>query len=329
MDAGKMFQSQFRTKKGQISVTFFPLTGTVFLLRTEPQNQQKKLVQPSTLSLETKMNSDFYCADFAFLDSGTGGIPDMLEKKKKHPLARCVYLGDTAHFPYGEKSIEEITGCAAKAVSMIIKNWNPKTLIIACNTISVTSLDQLRSIFPELPIVGTVPAIKLAAKVTKNKKIGFLATNASVNSPYSKKLIEDFAGDCDIFSRGDPKLVDFIEKDFFTATLDQKKASVSPAVDYFASRGCDVIILGCTHFTHIAEIMQTVAGDGIKVIDSREGVSNQAIRIERSDGHKKTAALEKPFRDMSFFVTAASPSEEKEYRLLCERLDIPWGGIST
>lgn len=292
---------------------------------------QKQYRRPAPLSmpfLETEMNSDFNCADFAFLDSGTGGIPYMLALKKKQPLARCVYLGDTAHFPYGEKSVEEITECAAKAVSLIIKNWNPKTLIIACNTISVTALDRLRSIFPKLPIVGTVPAIKLAAKVTKNKKIGFLATNASVNSPYSKKLIEDFAGDCHIFSRGDPKLVDFIERDFFTATYEQKKACVKPAVDYFKSCGCDVIILGCTHFTHIAEIMQDVAGEDIKVIDSREGVSNQAIRIESADGHKKTAALEKPFRDLSFFVTEASPSEEKEYRLLCERLNIPWGGIS-
>ena len=273
------------------------------------------------------MKSDFCCADFAFLDSGTGGIPYMLAVKQKQPSARCVYLGDTKHFPYGEKSVEEITECAAKSISLIVKKWNPHTLIIACNTISVTALERLRSLFPKLPIVGTVPAIKLAARLTLNKKIGFLATNASVNSPYSKRLIDDFAENCQVYCRGDPELVRFIEKDFFTASIEQKKNAVKPAVDFFASNGCDVIILGCTHFTHIADIMQLVAGNNVKVIDSREGVSKQAIRVESEDSSKKTEYLSESFKDMSFFATAAAPEEEKEYKLLCKRLDIPWGGI--
>ena len=217
--------------------------------------------------------------DFAFLDSGTGGIPYMLYLREKLPSATCVYLGDTAHFPYGEKSVEEITECASKAISLIVSRWNPKTLIIACNTISVTALDRLRSIFPTLPIVGTVPAIKLAAKVTKNRRIGFLATNASVNSPYSQKLIDDFASDCTVFRRGDPELVRFVEKDFFTATEEQKAAAVKPATDYFLSNGCDTVILGCTHFTHIARDIQKACGTSVKVIDSREGVSNQVIKL--------------------------------------------------
>lgn len=251
----------------------------------------------------------------------------MLALKQKQPSARCVYLGDTKHFPYGEKSVEEITECAAKSISLIVKKWNPHTLIIACNTISVTALERLRALFPKLPIVGTVPAIKLAARLTLNKKIGFLATNASVNSPYSKRLIDDFAENCQVYCRGDPELVRFIEKDFFTASIEQKKNAVKPAVDFFASNGCDVIILGCTHFTHIADIMQLVAGNNVKVIDSREGVSRQAIRVESEDSSKKTEYLSESFKDMSFFATAAAPEEEKEYKLLCKRLDIPWGGI--
>ena len=131
--------------------------------------------------------------DFAFLDSGTGGIPYMLALKEKVPKASCVYLGDTARFPYGEKSPEQITAAASEAVRLILARWNPKTLIVACNTISVTALDGLRSLFPNLPIVGTVPAIKLAAKVTRNKRVGLLATNATVRHPYSQKLILDFA----------------------------------------------------------------------------------------------------------------------------------------
>ena len=83
--------------------------------------------------------------DFAFLDSGTGGIPYMLALKEKFPNASCVYLGDTAHFPYGQKTPQEIVSAASQAVKLIEQKWSPKTLVVACNTISVTALDDLRA----------------------------------------------------------------------------------------------------------------------------------------------------------------------------------------
>ena len=135
------------------------------------------------------------CIDFAFLDSGTGGIPYMLALKEKQPAARCIYLGDTAHFPYGEKAPEAVTACAAHTIGAIIQKWQPRTIVIACNTISVTSLADLRALFPHTPIVGTVPAIKLAAERTHNKRIGLLATNATVKHPYCAHLVHDFASD--------------------------------------------------------------------------------------------------------------------------------------
>ncbi len=270
--------------------------------------------------------------DFAFLDSGTGGVPYMLDLKKKRPAARCVFLGDTIHFPYGEKSSEEVTACAAMAIKKIMESWNPRTIVVACNTISVTSLKKLRSAFPSIPIVGTVPAIKLAAKVSKNKRIGLLATNATVNNPYSRQLAEDFAGDCVVVNRGDPDLVSFIEHDFFTATLEEKKAAIKPAVDFFKQNDCDTIILGCTHFTHIADICKQVAGSDVNVIDSRDGVSNQALRVENDyvRSLKNPAGPEDKTilpEDCTFFVTAASKAEEEEYKKLCANCGIPWGGI--
>lgn len=296
--------------------------------------------------------------DFAFLDSGTGGIPYMLSLKEKVPAASCVYLGDTAHFPYGQKTQKEVAAAAAEAVRLMQKKWNPKTLVVACNTISVTALDDLRALFPKLPIVGTVPAIKLAAKVTANKRVGLLATNATVSHPYSQKLIDDFASDCAVFKRGDPDLIDFIEKKLFTASREERMAAVRPAVDYFAANDCDTIILGCTHFTHIADDIQAAAGDKVRVIDSREGVANQALRVfpgqvpdqdaAQTDGGAGTngAALfgreknclqdqnaggfkvsETFPQDKSFFFTAATREQEEEYRAMCARFGIPYGGL--
>ncbi|MBQ7159324.1 MAG: glutamate racemase [Treponema sp.] len=279
-------------------------------------------------------------SDFAFLDSGIGGIPYMLDLKEKKPSARCVYLGDTAHFPYGEKSAEEVTRCAADTIRLIIQKWQPKTIVIACNTMSVTSLDDLRALFPQTPIVGTVPAIKLAASVTKNKKIGLLATNATVRHPYCARLVKDFAQDCQVFSRGDPDLIAFIEHDLFTSTEAEKRAAVQPAVDFFAANGCDTIILGCTHFTHIAKEFAAVAGSAVRVVDSREGVANQAIRVEAkknteaesqskiilpADSVHPTESYDTP-ADQTFFVTACTPADETEYSTLCKGYKIPWGG---
>ncbi len=267
--------------------------------------------------------------DFAFLDSGTGGIPYMLLLKEKSPERRCVYLGDTVHFPYGEKSFEEIVSCSSHAISQIIDRWNPRAVIIACNTISVTALDELRKLYPGLPIIGTVPAIKLAAKVSLNKKIGFLATNASVNHPYSQKLIEDFASDCQVLKRGDPDLIDFIEHRLFTATREEKMAAVMPAVDYFNSCGCDTIILGCTHFTHMArEIEEAFASKSwrkVFVVDSRDGVSNHALDVIKTAPEKPDS--ENLPEDMTFFVTSLNGDDEKkEYEILCEKFHIPFGG---
>ncbi len=253
----------------------------------------------------------------------------MLALKEKCPQKSCLYLGDTLHFPYGEKSPEEVTRCASEAVSLIQKKWAPKAIVVACNTISVTALPKLRELFPNLPIVGTVPAIKLAAKVTKNKKIGLLATNATVNHPYCKRLIEDFASDCQVFSRGDPDLVSFIESRYFDSSEEERIAAARPAVDFFAKNACDTIILGCTHFTHIAKEVEKAAGPSVKVIDSRDGVVKQALKVEENSiQNGQEGEIENLPADMTFFVTARpSKIQQSEYESLCKNVRIPYGGF--
>ena len=250
----------------------------------------------------------------------------MLELKKKQPSSYCLYLGDTKNFPYGEKTEEEICSCAISAVDTVVKLWSPKAVVVACNTISVTALDALRSHFANLPIVGTVPAIRLASRITKNHKIGLLATNATVKHPYNAKLIKDFASDCTVFSRGDPALIDFVEHDLFTATKEEREMAVLPSVSYFKECGCDTIILGCTHFTHIASDIKNVAGSSISVVDSRDGVAKQALRVEKDAiGGLNDANIS---LDKTFFVTECkTQKEEIEYKTMCSLFSIPWGGV--
>ncbi|MBR0125115.1 MAG: aspartate/glutamate racemase family protein, partial [Treponema sp.] len=107
--------------------------------------------------------------------------------------------------------------------------------------------------------------------------------------------------------------------------------AVKPAVDFFAQNGCDTIILGCTHFTHIAKDIQAAAGKDVRVVDSREGVAKQALRVEQDAGlnigGQKSLDQISSFPDASFFVTSASAVQEEEYKTLCKNFGIPWGGI--
>lgn len=288
--------------------------------------------------------------DFAFLDSGTGGIPYMNYLKQKCPGADCVYVADTKNFPYGQKSAEEIVNAVLSITQKIISKFNPNTIVIACNTMSVNALDAVRKAFPGVNFVGTVPAIKLAAGISKKRRIGLLATNSTVNHPYNQKLKADFAADCQLICRGDADLISFIEHESFTATKEQIKAAVTPAVDFFRKEDCDVIILGCTHFLNIASEIQEVCGPSIKVVDSKEGVVNHALEVRaakmQSEMAESVAALssfcDTKTRDTIFSNSdraGASPApslyitgftekkDENEYDVICKRFGLVFKNI--
>lgn len=274
---------------------------------------------PSTIFSGKIMN-----ADFAFLDSGTGGIPYLMHLKKKVPYASCVYLADTKNFPYGEKSPEEISECAAKSVSIIIEKWHPKAVVIACNTISVTALEMLRKRFAQVQFIGTVPAIKPAAQISKTGRIGLLATTATINHPYTKKLISDFAKKCQVIFRADPKLIAFIEKNYIYSSKPENFAALEPAVNFFKISGCDVIVLACTHFLNIVDEIQEAAGGGIKVIDSREGVTKRALEI--TEFYKKSSNKSKG--EDYLYVTGFNDERGfEEYEKLCSKAGIKFCGI--
>lgn len=266
--------------------------------------------------------STMHKVDFAFLDSGTGGIPYMLYLKEKCPRAKCVYLGDTANFPYGEKNQEEICICATNACKLLIEKFSPKVIVIACNTISVTALESLRKTFPSIFFVGTVPAIKLASSVSKNRRIGLLATNQSVNNEYTTKLIEDFAKDCYVAKMGNPELIEFIEKSLFTASENEIKDAILPAIHFFQNENVDTIILGCTHFLHLSKEIDHYAGENIQIVDSREGVVKQAMRFYKENENIDSTNI----KDKSFFVTSEKNSK-REYEILSEKLNLPYGGL--
>ena len=264
--------------------------------------------------------------DFAFIDSGTGGIPYLVRLKEICPSASCVYVGDTENFPYGEKSHDEVVKCVLSLVNRVREKCNPKVIVMACNTMSVNALDDVRAANPDIQFVGTVPAIKLAASVSKKRRIGLLATNSTVRNPYTQELKNSFAFDCQLICRGDPDLISFVEHKYFTSNnMEETKAAIKPAVDFFRENDCDVIILGCTHFLNIADEIQEVAGDDITVVDSRDGVVNHALVVSGMKGQGSGVADEG--RKDSLFVTGFSDKDdENEYNVLTKRYGLEFLG---
>ena len=265
--------------------------------------------------------------DFAFIDSGAGGIPYLVRLKELCPSARCVYIGDTDNFPYGEKTHDEVVDCVRSLVKRVREKCNPKVIVMACNTMSVNALDEVRAANPDIKFVGTVPAIKLAASVSKKRRIGLLATNSTIRNPYSQELKNTFAFDCELISRGDPELISFVEHKYFSPDNSEEdtKNAIKPAVDFFKDNGCDVIILGCTHFLNIADEIQDMAGENITVVDSRNGVVKHALVV--ADMDKSHTASDKYTEKDSLYVTGFSDkNDESEYNLITEKYGMIFQG---
>ncbi len=269
--------------------------------------------------------------DFAFLDSGTGGLPYMRRLRELLPSARCVYLADTLHFPYGEKTREEVIGFTFEAVSLILNIFSPKVIVLACNTMSVSALEKLRNRFLQVPFVGTVPAIKLAAARSSNRKIGLLASSRTVSDPYTEALIAEFAGDCEIIRRGDGELVSFVENGLVSSDRETRCAAVAPAVSCFKGAGADTIVLACTHFIHVKDEIAELAGPGTLVIDSCDGVARQAVSVfSRVYSHGMLVSDSAESGCGEFFITGFPDGKtESHYEGLASFSGLLWKGEAS
>src|SRR5438067_8064695 len=149
-------------------------------------------------------------APILFFDSGVGGLSVLAPTRALLPHAPIVYAADSAGFPYGNRSEAEIASRVPALLGRLVERFHPRLAVIACNTASTIALDHVRSAL-DLPVVGTVPAIKPAAEISKTRVIGVLGTEATVRQPYVDDLAARFAFDCIIIRHGSPALVELAE----------------------------------------------------------------------------------------------------------------------
>lgn len=215
----------------------------------------------------------------AFFDSGVGGLPYLATARRLLPGERFVYAADRRGFPYGSKSRDEVIACALAAVGALVARARPKALVVACNTATELAIDDIRAAHPGLPVVGTVPAIKPAAALSRAGRIGVVATPAAVAAAYLDELAARWAAGLVVVKRGDGELVRFVERSYLSASAEERLAAVRPSVEALLSEGVDAIVLGCTHFLHLYDEFSRAAGLGVAIVDSREGVAARLADI--------------------------------------------------
>ena len=188
-------------------------------------------------------------APILFFDSGVGGLSVLGPTRELLPNAPIVYAADSAAFPYGKRSEAEIASRVPALLGRLVERFHPRLAVIACNTASTIALDHVRSAL-DLPVVGTVPAIKPAAEISKSRVIGVLGTEATVRQPYVDDLAVRFASDCAIIRHGSPELVELAEARLAgeEVSTDAIRAAAQPMFDAAQGDRIDTVVLACTHF---------------------------------------------------------------------------------
>jgi glutamate racemase len=209
------------------------------------------------------------------LDSGIGGLPYCRCFHRRNPDESLIYTADRANFPYGSKDRDELAAALIALVSALQEAFHPKLAALVCNTASVSALAALREAFPDLPFVGTVPAVKPAVTGSVSRRIGVLGTERTVADPCIGELAAQYGKDCAVIALAAPDLVEWVEYRHIGAAADERLKAVEPYVDYFRTRGADALVLGCTHFLFLLDEFKAAAGPGITVYDSMEGVSRR------------------------------------------------------
>jgi len=218
-------------------------------------------------------------APILFFDSGVGGLSVLEPTLKLLPNAPVVYCADSAGFPYGKKSDAELASRIPALLGRLVERYHPRLAVIACNTASTIALEHVRFAL-DLPVVGTVPAIKPAAEISKSRVIGVLGTEATVRQPYVDDLAAKFAADCTIIRHGSPELVELAEAKLAgeEINLDAIRKAAQPMFD--ADGRIDTVVLACTHFPLLQDELRAAFPD-VNYIDGGPGIARRIAYLTR------------------------------------------------
>jgi glutamate racemase len=215
-------------------------------------------------------------ATIGVFDSGVGGLSVLGEIRALLPQESLLYVADSGHVPYGEKSPEFI--CArSQTIAAMLLSQGAKALVLACNTATAAAIGELRERYPQLPIIGMEPAVKPAAAATQSGVVGVLATTGTLKSAKFAALLDRFANDVRVITQPCPGLVEQIEAGELHS--EKTRALLCGLVQPLLAEGCDTLILGCTHYPFIKPLLRELLPANVSLIDTGAAVARQLQRV--------------------------------------------------
>lgn len=215
----------------------------------------------------------------AVLDSGIGGLPYLSWLQTHLPLETLIYVADAANFPYGEKTPDQVRAAVVALARALVERYDPKLLLVACNTASVLALEALRAVLT-IPVVGVVPAVKSGAALGEGT-LAVLATPRTVENDYWENLVREFAPDRRVKGYAAPDLVTLVEEG---AEVAAKERLLGSWARRLRDDGVDTVVLGCTHYLHLAEDLRRHLGPSVHLVDSRDGVGRRVGQVLEDRG---------------------------------------------
>lgn len=237
-----------------------------------------------------------------FFDSGIGGLSIVAPARLAVPQARFVYVADSAGFPYGTKNEGEIAGRVPALLGRLAERYSPRLIVIACNTASTIALPAVRGAL-DIPIVGTVPAIKPAAAHSRTRTIGVLGTPATVRQAYVDDLAAQFAADCHVIRHGSADLVTLAEAKLRGQKIDPAavSAAIAPMLSAAGGAAMDTVALACTHFPLLAEELAGAFGRPVTFVDGGPGIARRIAHLTAGQAFARTAP------DLAVFTGPIAP----------------------
>lgn len=224
--------------------------------------------------------------------------------KRIRPDLSFAYLGDTARTPYGTKSRETVQRYAEEA-TRFLKGKGAKVIIVACNTASSLATEHLRDTFPGTPVFEVItPAVTAALGVTKNRSIGVIGTRATIGSGIYEQQLKKMDDGIEVHSVPAPLLVSLVEEGW--AKTPETSAIVGKYVGPLTTKGIDTLILGCTHYPILKDVIAERMGPDMRLVDSAEAaVKDFCATIEENASLKQRLDTQGV---SSFFVTDPTPN---------------------
>ena len=201
-------------------------------------------------------------------DSGFGGLTVARAVIDQLPNENLVYIGDTARYPYGNKSASDVRGFAIELATSLVRDFNVKMIVVACNTAASVALEELQRTLP-VPVIGVVePGARALVRVTRNNKVGVIGTVGTISSGAYDRAIADTKASVSLIAAACPGFVEFVERDQTTGTevFELAEKLLTPV----RVSGVDALLLGCTHYPYLSSVISQVMGPDVVLVSSAD-----------------------------------------------------------